>query len=96
MAEAVGVARDWAVILLAVETLILSLAPLYLYWKATQGLGKLLPHVRPFFGRVRSGVDQGARGVRQVAGAIERPFVIGHSARAAVRAFWSTYRRRSD
>ena len=59
MAEAMGIARDWAVILLALESLILSLVPLFIYWKAAQGLGKLLPRVRPFLRRVRSVADQG-------------------------------------
>lgn len=95
MAEAMGIARDWAVILLALESLILSLVPLFIYWKAAQGLGKLLPRVRPFLRRVRSVADQGTHGVRQAAGAIERPFIAGHAALAAVRAFGSALMRRS-
>lgn len=95
MAEAMGIARDWAVILLAVEGLILSLVPLFVYWKAAQGLGKLLPRVRPFLRQVRSGVDQGVFGVRRAAGAVERPFIAGHAALAAVRAFGSALFRRS-
>jgi len=95
MAETVSIARDWAVILLAVEGLILSLVPLFLYLKATQGLGKLLPQVRPFLRRVRTGSHKVEQGVLRVADRVAAPFVAAQAGYEAVRAFCQAYRRRS-
>ncbi len=94
MAETMQIARDWALILLAIEGLVLLVLPLYVFLRATKGLGKLLPQVQSFLRRVRSGANRVERGVLQGAGAVSRPFVAIQTASAALRAFCATYRGR--
>lgn len=94
MAETVQIARDWALILLAIEGLVLFALPLYLFLRATKGLGRLLPLVQRFLWRVRLGANRVERGALHGAEAVSRPFVAIQSASAAVRAFCVAYRRR--
>ena len=96
MAEAMGTARDWALIILAIEGLILSLLPLFLYLKAVQGLRSLTPRVRPFLRRVRVIEHKGERAITVASRATATPFVGLQATIEACRAFWGAYRRRVE
>lgn len=95
MAEGIVIARDASVILLAIESIILFLLPLYLLLKATQGLRKLLPQVRPFVRQVHTWADKGYDVIRSAMRALAWPFAALQAAAAALEAFRSAYRRRS-
>ncbi len=96
MAEAIGIARDWALILLAVEGLVLSVIPLYLYLKATKGLRKLLIVARPFLRRVRVVVARGERVVYRGSNMVSRPFIAAQAVSEGLRAFGQACRARRD
>ena len=95
MAEAMSTARDWALILLALQGLVLSLLPLFLSFKAVQGLRSVKPKARPFLRHVRAVGNTGLRAIDQVGTVVARPFVGLKAAVEGWRAFWGAYRRRA-
>ncbi len=69
--ETLTIARDCAVILLALEVMVLLAVPLFVLLKVTQGLGRLMPKIRPAMRkayqvelRVTGIVDRGMVGIR--------------------------------
>lgn len=69
--ETLAIARNCAVILLALEVLVLLAVPLFVLLKVTQGLRRLMPKIRPAMRkvyqvelRVTGVVDRGMKGIR--------------------------------
>lgn len=89
----VAVARDWAIILLALEGIILALVPFFLLFKATQQMGRFLPRVRPGLRTLHGHVIRLANGIDRVLAAIRAPFLWVHQQQTAVRAALRSWRR---
>ena len=83
----VGVARDWAIILLAIEAFIISLVPLIALYYVTRWLKQFVPRVRPFLRRLDESIRGFSAGVQLIMLRIAAPFVWIGAAIAACRGF---------
>lgn len=72
MDETIIIARNWSIILLALESLVLSAIPLFILIKITQGLGKLLPNVRPGLQTANAQVGHWADKVQKALALVDR------------------------
>lgn len=87
-----AVARDWAIILLALEGMVLALVPFFLLWKGTQQVRRFLPRVRPGLRLFHGRIVRVANGVERVLAAVRAPFIWVQQAEASVRTFWQSLR----
>jgi Na+-transporting methylmalonyl-CoA/oxaloacetate decarboxylase gamma subunit len=88
-----GIAKDWSIILLAVEGILLSLVPLFVLYKMTQGLGKLIPRVVPALRGAHGKLLRVAKVIQRVMALIAAPFVWINSIVAGMRACGAGLRR---
>ncbi|MHB1295699.1 MAG: hypothetical protein ACYC4R_11970 [Anaerolineae bacterium] len=96
--EAIAIARDWAIILLAIEALLLALIPLFVFWHTTRGLGKFLPKVRPGMRQAQQRVSSVTQAIEHGLDRVASPFITVRGtvegARAGASRLWRTYRSR--
>lgn len=85
--EISAIARDWAIILLCAEAILLALLPLFLFYKLAQGLGRLVAKARSGLRIVRERVVGLMVRIREIMHKIQRPFIWLASANAAVGAW---------
>lgn len=83
----VGMARDWAIILLAIEALVISLVPLIALYYVTRWLRQFVPRVRPFLRRLDESVRGFSAGAKLLVLHIAAPLVWIGAAVAACRGF---------
>lgn len=85
--EQLGAARNGAIILLAIESLVLSLVPLLILYYVTRWLRGFIPRVAPGMQRAHLGLLGLQRGVDRVMAAIVAPFLWLESTGKALRRF---------
>ncbi len=91
--EILAKSRDGALILLAVEGLLLGAVPLLVLYYVTKGLRRLLPQVRPGLRRAHEGFLRAQAVVERLMEAVRAPFLWGHGVVAGLRALASRVRR---
>lgn len=91
--EILAKSRDGALILLALEGLLLGVVPLVALYHATKGLRRLLPQVRPGLRRVHEGFLRAQEVVERLMAALRAPFLWGYGVVAGLRALASRVRR---
>lgn len=84
--------RDGALILLAVEGLLLGAVPLVALYYVTKGLRQLLPQVRPGLRRAHEALLRVQALVERVMAGLRAPFLWGHGVIAGLRALGSKVR----
>jgi len=84
--EIAAIARDWAIILLALEGLLLLAAPLFILLKITQGLRWLKPRVAPLMRKAHHYLGQANGVVQRSTFIVERPFIWTLSAKSGIQA----------
>jgi hypothetical protein len=84
--EVLDVARNVSVILLALIWIVLSLVPLFILLKITQGLRKLLPKVAPAMRQAHGKLQEFHALVVKIMAAIRTPFEKASRAAAWMRA----------
>lgn len=90
--EILATARDWSVILLVLEFLVLGAVPLVILYLITKGLRSVLRQARPFLHNLVAHVQQGLGYVEFALGTIARPFIWLHTRFSALSAFWRRLR----
>jgi hypothetical protein len=83
--EISAIARDWAIILLCLEGILLSLVPLFLLYKLAQGLGRLVGKARSGLRLVRERVFGVMESIQEAMRKIQMPFIWLASTGAAMR-----------
>ena len=73
--EIARIARDWGVILLAVEGVLLAIVPLVVLYRLNRGLRQFLPKVRPALRQAQQWLIGFKGGVEQVMASITAPFI---------------------
>jgi hypothetical protein len=89
MHEALSVARDASLVLLAVEAMALAVAPGVLLYYVTRWLAGFLPQVRPFIRSVLARMKKIQSAVTRVMLAISRPFALLRSLGTGLRTVMS-------
>jgi len=79
------VARDASLVLLALEAMVLALAPAAILYYVTRWLAGFLPRIRPFLRSLTLRVRRVESAVRRVMLAVARPFVLLHSLWTGIR-----------
>ncbi|MBC7315800.1 MAG: hypothetical protein H5T70_05200 [Chloroflexi bacterium] len=70
-----AVARDWGILILAVEGLVILTILYVLTYKMARALGRFLPKVRTFLRTVQSYVEQLSRSVARITASVRKPFI---------------------
>jgi hypothetical protein len=91
--EVVAIARDWSILLLVLEGILLCALPLFIALKCVQAMQKFLPQVRPALKRAQEAVAGVLASVDSVLAAIRRPFVWLEGAQAGLRGFQRSLKR---
>ncbi len=94
-----ALARDWGILVLAVQGLVILTITCFLAYRMARALGRFLPKVRAFLQTARDWVERGNRSVARASAAVRKPFIWFHSMAQglkAARGAWSapTIRRR--
>ncbi|MHB0858658.1 MAG: hypothetical protein ACYC5M_13965 [Anaerolineae bacterium] len=96
--ETIAIARDWSIILLAIEAFVFALIPLFILWRTTRGLGKFLPKVRPGLRQAQQHVSVADQTIERIFDRVASPFIGVQGTVAGVRSgasrFWRTFRSR--
>jgi hypothetical protein len=96
--EIAAVARDWAILLLAVPTVVMLCLSVFLLWHLTRALSSFSPRVRPALKNAAGAVSRAAGAIDSVLGQVEAPVVTVRAAPAQARSFLKAlrgaYRRR--
>jgi hypothetical protein len=85
--QVVATARDWSLILLVLEGMLLCAVPLYVLLQITKGLRRFLPKVRPALRSVHAKIASVSMGIERVLAALRAPFLWIEDATARVRGF---------
>ena len=91
--ENLATARDWAVIILAVQAILVSLVVLYMAWQAQRAMRRARPKVASSLQHARHAVINAAQRARRGAFIVACPFVQASSLGAGIRAGWAAWRR---
>jgi len=91
--DILGKSRDGALILLALEGLVLGALPLLVLYYLTRGLRKLLPQVVPALRRAQEGMRRAQAVIERIMAALRAPFLWGHSTIAGLRTLGGGVRR---
>jgi hypothetical protein len=96
--EIAAIARDWAILLLALPTAVMLVVSAYLLWHLTRALRSFSPRVRPALRNAAGAVSRAAGAIDTVLGQVEAPLVTVRAAPAQARSFFKAlrgaYRRR--
>lgn len=82
------IARDWSIVLLALEGILLSLIPFFVLRALTRWLGGILLTLRDKLIDLRQKAERFLAAIERTMAKICAPFVRMHGAVAGVRAFW--------
>jgi len=91
--ENLAIARDWAVIVLALQALVVVALALFVAFMLNRGLRRTRPKAVSGLHRARHAVSDVSRVVRLRTVDAARPFVWVDSTRVGVRAAWAAWRR---
>jgi hypothetical protein len=91
--EHLAVARNWSVILLALEVLVLGLVPLFILFKITQGLAWLLKRFVPAMRKAQQVLLQAKAIIERIMAVIAAPFIWITSVFAGLRSLRAAIRR---
>lgn len=80
--QALATARDWALILLALEMMVLAAVPLAILYFVTKGLRGFLPKVRPALRRAADWLRAFHLTVERIMAAVRAPFITANAAAA--------------
>ena len=91
--DVLALARDWAVLLLALEISILALVPLFVLYHVTRWLRRFIPKVAPALRNVCQKMRTIADTVKRVMKWVSAPFIWANSIVAGTRAILVGLRR---
>jgi len=91
--DILSTAGKWSTILLALEAILLSLLPLFLLYKAVQGLYRFVPKVAPALRRAQQPILKITNSIQHVMALVAAPFIWASSFIARVRAYVLGLRR---
>ncbi len=91
--DVVAIARDWSLILLVLEWLILLAVPLVILLQVTKWLRGFLPRVRPGIRHARAFVERLSQGIDRALAAIRAPFLWAAGIQARVNGFRRVWKR---
>lgn len=91
--EVLPIARDVAVVLIVLQTMVLYAIPLLILYALVKGLKQLTPQVREGFGFVRRAVGKVVEIILHVIDAVRAPFVWYHSTLAGAQALIAALQR---
>ena len=91
--DIVATARDWAIILLALEAIILCAVPLFVLWYVTRAIGSFLPRVRPGLQHFQAQAIGISEKIEQASEAVRAPFVWIEATQARVQGFRRAWTR---
>jgi len=91
--DILSTAGKWSTILLALEAILLSLLPLFLLYKAVQGLYRFVPKVAPALRRAQQTTLKVTNSIQHIMALVATPFVWASSFIARVRTYASVLRR---
>ncbi|HHX65361.1 MAG TPA: hypothetical protein GX702_10780 [Chloroflexi bacterium] len=83
--EALAAARDWALILLALESMVLAAVPLAVLYFVTKALRRFIPKVRPALRRATAWLRNLHEIVERIMASVCAPFIVGYAAAERVR-----------
>ncbi len=83
--------RDAAVILLVIESFVLKLVPLALYYLGLRGVIKLQQKLRPILTQAQGYARQADRSIERGSLQIARPFIWLNSRATGIRRAWNSY-----
>lgn len=91
--ENLATARDWAVIVLAVQAFLIAAVVLYLGLQANRAMRRARPKVTQGLHSARHTVVRASEGTRRGVLFSARPFVVANSVSAGIRVGWAAWRR---
>lgn len=91
--DVIASARDWALILLALQTMLLCALPLYVLLKCVQGLRRFLPRVAPGLRSAHSFVRRVSAGIDRALASIRAPFLWLLSVHARIQGTGRAWKR---
>ena len=91
--EILATARNWSVILLALEFLVLGAVPLIILYVITRWLRGVVRQTRPFLQQVAGYVYQGLAAIDGAMTKVAAPFLWLHMRHAMVMGFWKRWER---
>jgi len=91
--ETLAVARDWAVIILAIEAILMAALLLYVGLQIYRAMRRARPKVRQGLHSARQAVVRASEGTRRGVVLSARPLVAASSVGAGVRVGWSAWWR---
>ena len=91
--ENLATARDWAVIILVIEGIVVAAGMLLLSWQTYQAMRRGHPKVRQGLHRAQQAMVSVSEGARRVSFLVAQPLVRVSSVSAGIRAGWAAWRR---
>jgi hypothetical protein len=91
--ETLAIARDWAVIILAIEAILIAALLLYVGLEAYRAMRRVRPKVRQGLHGARQAVVRASEGTRRGVLFSARPFVVANSVGAGIRVGWAAWWR---
>lgn len=91
--DVIASARDWAIILLVLQAMVLFALPLFVFLKCVQGLRGFLPRVRPQLRQLHALVTRVSSAIDRALAAMRAPFVWLLSAQARIQGIGRAWKR---
>ena len=91
--ETLATARDWAVIILAAQAIVVAAVVLFIAWQTYRAMRRARPKVAHGLHDARHIVIRASQGARGGVLAAARPLVWANSVSAGIRVGWAAWRR---
>jgi hypothetical protein len=91
--DVVAIARDWSLILLVLEGMLLCALPLVILLQVTKWLRGFLPRVRPALKNAHASVVRVSMGIDRALAAMRAPILWAEGLRARVRGIYRVWKR---
>lgn len=91
--ENLATARDWAVIILAAQAIVVAAVVVFVAWQTYRAMRRVRPKVVHGLHDARHAAIRASEGARRGVLAAARPFVRANSVGVGLRAGWAAWRR---
>lgn len=91
--QGLAIARDWAVIILALQAIVIAALVLFIAWQVYRAMRRVRPKVTRGLHDARHAAIRVSEGARRGVLSAARPFVGVDSIGAGIRAGWAAWRR---